>query len=595
MRTTSTRRHPPRAEVQSQWGKQRSCHLLFAALLLFALPSTLSGQEISNPDLYLKSLGAATEAVGHYGLVEDPATLERVNRIGYRLAQRSGFRKFPFAFSVVDMPIPNAFALPAGQIFVTRGMLDLQLDDDMLAALLGHEIAHVTEEHFLRMRKRATLLTVLSQIATIGAAAIAANSNDTYQGPGGYLYRDSSAAALLQATQATGVVVSELLLRSYSRDNEDQSDEEGQRLAALAGFDPSGTRRLMERMQAMIPQTKAFGYWQTHPFFDQRVLAAEARERALVAQDPVADTEVAAFRQATQKTMLAFLDQPKIPDPSRETIKQSALISWPRGAAAEGLRLERLRNARELEEGRLTQSRDYGRVLELYKKEAAAVRELTPESPLLLTLTQDMGEMRQKLEELYPKALEVLDGGVHETGFLEAFLSNYPESPKSAKVALELGISYSRLRRETKAVEKLLDVWEAPDAGELAVQARRGLINLAPVLEQLSALETLATQERDSELSELATIRLDELASKYKEIGNGADYLKRFPKGKYALTVSHRLESLADTLYREMVLYQELGDSAKAIERANLILENAPMSAAAERLGRQLGTEDTRS
>ncbi len=526
-------------------------------------------------------------------MVDNPIEVERVNRIGYQLAQRSEFRKYPFTFTVVDMPIPNAFALPAGQIFVTRGMLDLDLDDDMLAALLGHEITHVTKEHFLKIRKRATLLTVLSQLATIGAA-VAANSSrgDVYQGPGGYLYRDSNSASILQATQATGAVIGELLLRSYSRDNEDESDEQGQRLAALAGFDPDGSRRLMTRMQAMIPQTKTFGYWQTHPFFDARVLAAEARESGMVAQSPVADSEIDAYRTKTQEVLLGFLgDGRKLSPGSIGTVKASALVAWPRGTAADNLRLERLHGLRDREFERLALSRDYGKVLGEYSAEIATVSVLSADSPLLATLTQEMGEMRTAVAELYPQAEGVLDGAVYEIPFLEAFSSNYPESKRADQVALDLGVAYSRLSRESEAVEQLLKVWESPTAGDLAVKAQRGLRNLASVLTRLAALEQLATQDRDPDLAETAAVRLDGLAAKYTDTANGAEYLERFPEGRYVETVSHRLEALADTLYREMVVYQELGDSAKAIERANRILEHAPLSPAADRLSRQLDTD----
>ncbi|MEM9407591.1 MAG: hypothetical protein AAGA81_16250, partial [Acidobacteriota bacterium] len=119
-------------------------------------------------------------------------------------------------------------------------------------------------------------------------------------------------------------------------------------------------------------------------------------------------------------------------------------------------------------------------------------------------------------------------------------------------------------------------------------RARSGLKNLAPLLEQLGALEQLAKQERDTDLQELSAERLDDWVSKFESIENGAAYLERFPDGWYVETVTERVNKLAEDLYREMVLYQELGDSAKAIERANRILRNAPLSPAADRLGREM-------
>jgi regulator of sirC expression with transglutaminase-like and TPR domain len=111
------------------------------------------------------------------------------------------------------------------------------------------------------------------------------------------------------------------------------------------------------------------------------------------------------------------------------------------------------------------------------------------------------------------------------------------------------------------------------------------------MLEQLGALELLANQGRDEELAALAERRLDEFSKRFTELANGADYLDRFPEGAYAEIVTNRLNNLAESAYREMVLYQQLGDVAKAIERASQILEHAPLSPAAERLGDELEEE----
>ena len=194
--------------------------------------------------------------------------------IGYRVAQESNFRDFPLTFYLVDLPVPNAFALPGGQIFLTKGMLDLRLNDDMLAGLLGHEIGHVVLDHGMRMKRRATLLNVLSQ-ALLAGVVISASRSDRQPGgiPDPY-GGGSSSGDLVLGTAAAGAVVSELLLRSYSREFEDEADDEGQRLAAGAGFDPDGTRQLMERMRAHMPETREYGYWRTHPFFEERVRAA---------------------------------------------------------------------------------------------------------------------------------------------------------------------------------------------------------------------------------------------------------------------------------------------------------------------------------
>ena len=216
--------------------------MLCALLSLSPLSAQdMEDREVENPDLFTKSLEAARQAVEFYGAYDDPQELRRVSEIGYRIALETDFTKYPFSFFLVDIPVPNAFALPGGQIFITRGMLDLGLSDDMLAGLLGHEIGHVVMNHGMRMQRRATLLNVLSQTLLAGVIIATDNSRDDYVPPtGGYDPSDPRGDRIMGAA-AAGLVVSELLLRSYSREYEDEADDEGQRYAAGSGFDPDAS------------------------------------------------------------------------------------------------------------------------------------------------------------------------------------------------------------------------------------------------------------------------------------------------------------------------------------------------------------------
>src|SRR6185295_7184885 len=167
-------RHPPcrtgprhrgasRARRSPRIARRRLAALLVSALLapagLAAEPAPAGKPE--KPDLFAQSVKAAQEAVEEYGYYDNPKELERVNRIGYELVKQADYDRYPVSFGLVDMPVPNAFALPGGQIFVTRGLLDLAPDDDMLANVLGHELTHVTHEHYVKMQRRATLMNVL--------------------------------------------------------------------------------------------------------------------------------------------------------------------------------------------------------------------------------------------------------------------------------------------------------------------------------------------------------------------------------------------------------------------------------------------------
>jgi Zn-dependent protease with chaperone function/tetratricopeptide (TPR) repeat protein len=569
----------------------------------------------ANPDLFRKSLEVAQQALLQYGELDRPDELRRVAEVGYRVVQQARLRQqFPVSFYLVDMAEPNAFALPGGQVFLTRGMLDLGLDDDMLATLLGHEIAHVALQHGVRMQRRATLLNVLSQAALVGVLLTAERNRDTIYDPYGRVV-DDGGGDLVQGTAAAGLIVSELLLRSYSREFEDEADEEGQRWAAAAGFDPDGYRRLMAVMSSRLPQDKRYGYWQTHPFLESRVSAATARGSQLKVQEA---KPADALRRETQASLLTYAKTigedrkgPQAgpsarPDPrfgpeppatpaERLTLEgmleRAALVAWPSGEAAERLRRERLERLRQREAAEAPLRRDYGRLLRAWADETAAVRQVSPESPLLAVLERESGELEAEAAALYPQAQQVLRGAIYETSFLELFLSNYPEAPEVARVAFELGEAYGRLGRESEAVSQYLRAVEAAAAappesapGADGARALAGLRALAPELEELAGLQQLVDQERDPELARLAAERLAALAASFRELSNGADYLKRFPEAAHAPQVSERLNSLAQGLYGEMVLYQAVGDHVKALERIHKILTYAPLSPAADRL-----------
>ena len=587
---------------------RRHAAIAVVVLLLGQIGRPVAAQDIANPKLYEKSLQAASQAYAYYGAYDDPTKRRRVNDIGYRLAVVSDFREFPLSFYVVDMAVPNAFALPGGHIFVTRGMLDLGLTDDMLANLLGHELAHVIYEHGVKMKRRATVLNMLSMAALLGVMVGASDEPENPYDP--YGRSGSRKGSLVEGTAAAGMALSELLLRDYSRDFENEADVEGQRLAAAAGYDPNGAHELWKLMNARIPEKQVYGYWRTHPFSEQRMRAAEVRavQLKILEGEPTL-----VYRNKTQRVLLDFLDRqtdakafeaPPPPAPEkppgtpprtdtekpprpgedlRAFLELSALHAWPEGERAEAIRLKRLHAVRSRELDQLEMARDYGELLETYREELEEVRTLTPKSPFLKTLGDEIDALEASAKKLYPKAREIWTEGIYQTPFLETYLSNYPDSPEAPDVALALGNAYSRLRRETEAVERFLKAAEAGPETEAGKSALLGLRNLAPYLEKLAALQTLA-DFGDPELAELANKRLDMVDSTYKTLENGGEYLERFPGGTHAPEVRQRLENLASNLYGEVVLYQGVGDHVKALDRIQKILEHAPFTRAAEML-----------
>lgn len=552
-------------------------------LLVFSTAGPVWAQGIANPDLFDKSLKAAAETVVQYGSPDNPEQLARINRIGYELAQHSEYQKFPFIFGIVEMPVPNAFALPGGQIFITTGMLDLGLDDDMLANVLGHEIGHVVLEHFARMQRKATLMNVLGTLLVAGVVIGEKNGNRQQGAQAPYDPRVGTdpGGDLVQGAAAASLVISELLLRSYSREHEDEADKEGQRLAASAGYDPDGARKLWEKMNSRAPQLREYGYWQTHPFGEERMRAAEIRKELWKVDAKKAADD---YRKRTQGTLSGYLERKKPDEDVTVFLKKAILAAWPQGKVSDGLRLEKLHKRRDDELARPLLSRDYGAVLRLYREELAEVRAVDAKSDLVAALEGEIADLDAKRKELYPRAVEVLGGGIYETSFLTAFLSNFPEAQQVPEVALALGDAYSRLGSRTDAVTQYLKAWEAAPESNEGKRARTGLRNLAPNLNELAALQQMAEQNKDPELKQVANERLAAIVKSYNDLTNGAEYLRRYPEGPFVVPVIERLNVLADNLYGEVVLYQSVGDTVKAMERINKILTHAPLSPAAEKL-----------
>src|SRR5207247_353572 len=136
----------------------------WVVLAVLALLGACTRNPVSGrPELTLMSaaeerrIGAeqAAEVARTIGLVDDPRLGTYVQELGRRLAARSPRRDVSYTFAVVDMAEPNAFALPGGEIFVSRGLLVLANFEDELAGVLGHEIGHVAARHAARRVTRA--------------------------------------------------------------------------------------------------------------------------------------------------------------------------------------------------------------------------------------------------------------------------------------------------------------------------------------------------------------------------------------------------------------------------------------------------------
>jgi predicted Zn-dependent protease len=188
------------------------------------------------------------------GVYEDRALQQYVSDVGVRLAQQSERPGLLWHFTIVDVPAVNAFALPGGYVYITRGILPFLDDEAQLACVLGHEIGHVTARHAAQQYSNsagAELGILLGSIFVPEAR------------PFGQLAE-------------TGVGT---LLLKYSRDDELQADQLGVRYASHAGWEPDAMRRMLTTLGRIddASDDKGVPNWlSTHPSPENRIERVQA-------------------------------------------------------------------------------------------------------------------------------------------------------------------------------------------------------------------------------------------------------------------------------------------------------------------------------
>ena len=183
----------------------------------------------------------------------------RVEKIGRDIAAVADKPNYDWLFKVIVSKDVNAFCLPGGKVFVYTGILELVgNNDDELAAIIGHEVAHALARHGAERSSQSGLTTL-----GIAAASVAVG-----------VATDSSEAAGI--TLAGGSVAARLgLLLPYSRLHESEADHIGVILAAKAGYDPRAAISLWQKMAALNNGKEPIGLLSTHPLNRERIANLE--------------------------------------------------------------------------------------------------------------------------------------------------------------------------------------------------------------------------------------------------------------------------------------------------------------------------------
>lgn len=201
------------------------------------------------------SLGAEAEPqfLKQYGgEIPSPSVLAYVRDLGNRLAAASERPGLPWAFHVVDSGVINAFALPGGKVFISRGLLAKMTNEAQLAGVLGHEIGHVTAEHIGQQMTRQAGMQAAIQL--IGVAGQVSNN---------------------QWMQTLGVGAANtggtLYLLKFGRDQESQADTLGMRYMSKLGYSPMGQLQVMEILKREAGGGGQLEMLSTHPLPDTRI------------------------------------------------------------------------------------------------------------------------------------------------------------------------------------------------------------------------------------------------------------------------------------------------------------------------------------
>lgn len=201
------------------------------------------------------------------GLYRDPELERYITEVGEKLGKVSHRPHVPYKFRIVNSSIPNAFALPGGPIAINRGLLVSLENEAQLAAVLGHEVGHVSARHHVQKISQGVLLNLA--LIVLGSAT---------KGKGA------------QVLMASGLLAGSLLSLHFSREDEAQSDALGIDYMVRAGYNPIGAVQLQEFFYRKVEKEREpswlEGLFRTHPFSKDRMEASSRRIKEVYPDAP---------------------------------------------------------------------------------------------------------------------------------------------------------------------------------------------------------------------------------------------------------------------------------------------------------------------
>ncbi|MDH5679497.1 MAG: M48 family metallopeptidase [Nitrospinota bacterium] len=237
---------------------------LFAATAAFALSGAFAWSAEETDE---EAIGRQydQEIAIKMGFYKDPIVAEYVERVGKRVLAEVHDPMFDFHFKVVDDEMVNAFALPGGYVYITRGMLATLNDEAELAGVLGHEIGHVIGHHSVKQMRQ----NIAQALLALGGIMLSPEIRN-------------NAGAWLTVTATLG----QQIITGYGREMEMESDQQGLILAYSAGYDPAAIVNFLSTMSKIekLGFRSYHSFMATHPDTRARITEAELKSSLLQAR-----------------------------------------------------------------------------------------------------------------------------------------------------------------------------------------------------------------------------------------------------------------------------------------------------------------------
>ena len=204
---------------------------LWLIILMAGCAATQSSEILLQPVDTDREMGeqVSQQVAEQIGIDDDDLMTSYLNDLGLHIANQVPDKRFDYTFQIVDQPESNAFAAPGGYIYMSRGILALSNSEDELAAVLAHEIAHVSRRHTAKQLAKQRVPGLLSLPGNIVGRVVSRDLGHLINAP----------VNLFGMTYVT----------AYSRQQELEADELGQKLSAKAGYDPLALAAILARLE----------------------------------------------------------------------------------------------------------------------------------------------------------------------------------------------------------------------------------------------------------------------------------------------------------------------------------------------------------